>query len=245
MIIDDYQASLFGTSSYNWFMPFATTAFANDRRFANLTKFNGDTLGAYARRLAKTEAGRARLLELGFDANPFHTTQAANFYKVLNTLDGYMTADDPEIQNLVTYGTKNNIRYGANIHWHHPQALSKADVTKNYIFQTGLAVSSNSNVFFNKNGIAIPNPLIPIPNNQYGINNGYQLADFYLALEKLMRDGAFSIPISSYATNYYATTIVGGSNDGKFGMPRNLTHAYRYDAGFTNLPGEEILNINT
>lgn len=74
------MTKLGGRSSYNWLMPFATTTFFGDRRFANLTLFSGDTVGAYARRLAQTEKGIKRLKELGFDPTEFGGSTKQNLF---------------------------------------------------------------------------------------------------------------------------------------------------------------------
>ncbi|WP_391591729.1 Oligopeptide ABC transporter, substrate-binding protein OppA [[Mycoplasma] cavipharyngis] len=236
-----------GTSSYNWYFGYATTTFANDRRLASQTKYFGDTIGAYARRLATTQAGRERLASFGLDPNPESQTKAGYMWRLLQTLDQYIESDSETIKNLPDWNetVKNGILLDNK--WKNPTALQKHDLLKNYLFHLGLGIGSNSNYFFFRNNVVIQNPLAVGDNSEFKINNGYLLADFYVILEKLMRDNVFSIPISSYSATYFASRIVGSGRASFFGFPRNLTSAYRFDAKPKNnkniaLPGQEILN---
>lgn len=241
-----FSAASYGTSSFNWFLPFVTTTFAGDRRFTNLTIFPGETAGSYARELAKTPHGVQRLKQMGLDPDPYSVTKAAAYWKLLQTLDNYIENDDPKLNSLPTIGLNNNIKYGSDLAWNSPKFMTEPDKQKNYIFRVANSIGGNGQNVFIKNGVLISNPLLPSSSNSYGINNGYQFADFLLILQKLIIDGAFAIPIAGYSSFYFANQLNGVTGSGAFGMPRNLVHSYRYDANLQNsknqkLPGEEAL----
>lgn len=242
------MTKLGGRSSYNWLMPFATTTFFGDRRFANLTLFSGDTVGAYARRLAQTEKGIKRLKELGFDPTEFGGSTKQNlFWKLLQKLDEYNLTDSQDISNLPKYGNKGEFYRTQDAFWKRPQSLQKPSLEEDYVFHMGLKVGSNNNYNFVSGNLLIDNPMYVNRDSEFGIINGTVLNEFYLGIEKLIRDGAFNIPINSYSGNYYANILIGKTPPESFGIPGNLNHAYRYDAELKNadgtpLPGEELLD---
>lgn len=243
-----FSAVSYGTSSFNWFLPFVTTTFAGDRRFTNLSIFPGQTVGSYARQLAQTEHGIKRLQAMGLDPDPYSVTRAGAYWKLLQSLDNYVESDDAKIEQLPTMGLNNSIRYGETLKWDSPKSLQEPTANKSYVFRVGNAIGGNGQASFIKNGILISNPLLPSVSNSFGINNGYQLAEFLLILQKLIIDGAFAIPIAGYSSFYFANQLVGATRSGAFGMPRNLVHAYRYDGNLVNskqqrLPGEEALFV--